>query len=569
MDFFKHDPYRIVTKDNKIKWVLDSTVTQKNANNEINYFIGYITDITQIKQQEKELQESELKWKFAIEGNGDGLWDWNLQDNTVFFSSEWKKMLGYEEDEIQDSLEEWSKRVHPDQITQVYSDVHAYLDGKTDLYRNEHQVICKNGTYIWVLDRGIVIERDEDNKPLRMIGTHSNIDQQKKVQKELRDSKILAESANKSKSEFLANMSHEIRTPMTGMLGFIERLLKDEKDSERLRQLKVIENSGQTLLAIINDILDFSKIESGKLELESFPLNIQELCQNSADMFLSLTSAKNITLHKLINENLPSCIMGDEIRLKQVIFNLMSNAIKFTINGGSISLQVYFNEETQTIYIAVVDTGVGIAKENLEKIFEAFSQEDVSTTRKFGGTGLGLSISSQLVRLMGSEIKVESKVGEGSKFYFEIPVEICTHESDLIRVDTSEDLTKSRIFNGHILVVEDNKTNQMLMSMILDDLNLTYDIANNGAEATLNFKLKKYDLILMDENMPIMNGIEATKNIRERELDESLTPTPIIAVTANALRGDKEKFIDSGMDDYIPKPYSEDDIVRVLQKYLG
>ena len=364
-------------------------------------------------------------------------------------------------------------------------------------------------------------------------------------------------------------MSHEIRTPMTGMLGFIEHLLKDEKDSERLRQLKVIENSGQTLLAIINDILDFSKIESGKLELESFPLNIQELCQNSADMFLSLTSAKNITLHKLINENLPSCIMGDEIRLKQVIFNLMSNAIKFTINGGSISLQVYFNEETQTIYIAVVDTGVGIAKENLEKIFEAFSQEDVSTTRKFGGTGLGLSISSQLVRLMGSEIKVESKVGEGSKFYFEIPVEICTHESDLIRVDTSEDLTKSRIFNGHILVVEDNKTNQMLMSMILDDLNLTYDIANNGAEATLNFKLKKYDLILMDENMPIMNGIEATKNIRERELDESLTPTPIIAVTANALRGDKEKFIDSGMDDYIPKPYSEDDIVRVLQKYLG
>ena len=569
MDFFKHDPYRIVTKDNKIKWVLDSTVTQKNANNEINYFIGYITDITQIKQQEKELQESELKWKFAIEGNGDGLWDWNLQDNTVFFSSEWKKMLGYEEDEIQDSLEEWSKRVHPDQITQVYSDVHAYLDGKTDLYRNEHQVICKNGTYIWVLDRGIVIERDEDNKPLRMIGTHSNIDQQKKVQKELRDSKILAESANKSKSEFLANMSYEIRTPMTGMLGFIEHLLKDEKDSERLRQLKVIENSGQTLLAIINDILDFSKIESGKLELESFPLNIQELCQNSADMFLSLTSAKNITLHKLINENLPSCIMGDEIRLKQVIFNLMSNAIKFTINGGSISLQVYFNEETQTIYIAVVDTGVGIAKENLEKIFEAFSQEDVSTTRKFGGTGLGLSISSQLVRLMGSEIKVESKVGEGSKFYFEIPVEICTHESDLIRVDTSEDLTKSRIFNGHILVVEDNKTNQMLMSMILDDLNLTYDIANNGAEATLNFKLKKYDLILMDENMPIMNGIEATKNIRERELDESLTPTPIIAVTANALRGDKEKFIDSGMDDYIPKPYSEDDIVRVLQKYLG
>ena len=385
---------------------------------------------------------------------------------------------------------------------------------------------------------------------------------------ELDIAKKQAEEANKAKSNFLASMSHEIRTPMTGLLGFIGRLKNSEKDLGRIQQFNVVENSGQTLLTIINDILDFSKIESGKVELDSSPFSLHKLFSSSLDVYASLASTKNISLHGMIDENLPSCFLGDETRLKQVIFNLLSNAIKFTNENGNVTVNARYNDDKQTVYISVIDTGIGIAKENLEKIFESFSQEDVSTTRKFGGTGLGLSISSHLARLMGSELKVESVVTKGSKFYFEIPLKVCTQENNLTIEEAHESLTKTADLKGHVLIVEDNKTNQMLMSMILDDLGLTYDIADNGAEATLNYKLKKYDLILMDENMPIMNGIEATKNIRERERDESITPIPIIAVTANALTGDKEKFIDAGMNDYISKPYTEEDVVKVLQKYL-
>jgi len=384
----------------------------------------------------------------------------------------------------------------------------------------------------------------------------------------LLDAKLEAESANSAKSAFLANMSHEIRTPMTGILGFVEQLAKGEKDAERLKQFHTIRTSSNILLAVINDILDFSKIESGKMNIESHPYNLMELLESSVDIFRSLASTKNINLHAMVSENMPTCVKGDQIRLKQVIFNLMSNAIKFTPEAGSITLQARYEEENSIFYVAVIDTGVGIAKENLEKIFEVFSQEDTSTTRKFGGTGLGLSISSRLVRLMGGDLQVESSVGEGSRFFFELPAEICTMT---VEPDKREAVRKSEIplaVQGHILIAEDNKTNQMLLSMILDDYDVTYDIVNDGAEAVLNYKFNRYDIILMDENMPIMNGIEATRHIRELEAELSRKPTPIIAVTANALAEDRERFLNAGMDDYVSKPYSEEDIAEILRKFL-
>jgi CheY-like chemotaxis protein len=259
--------------------------------------------------------------------------------------------------------------------------------------------------------------------------------------------------------------------------------------------------------------------------------------------------------------------MGDITRIKQVLFNLISNAIKFTNESGTITLKAYFDVQTNLLHIEVLDTGIGISPHNLQKIFESFSQEDISTTRKFGGTGLGLSISAKLVQLMGGTLEVNSKVGEGSRFYFEIPIQICDKQ-DLAHIESETDIgTHIQTLRGDILIVEDNKTNQMLMGMILDDLELSYDIANNGEEALTLVNQKRYDLIFMDENMPIMNGIEATKIIRANESEANLH-TPIIAVTANALIEDREKFLKAGMDDYISKPYTQDQIIATLQKFL-
>ena len=379
-----------------------------------------------------------------------------------------------------------------------------------------------------------------------------------------------ANVANVAKSNFLASMSHEIRTPMTGLLGFVERLAKDEEDPERLKQFATIKTSGESLLHIINDILDFSKIESGKMEIDNFPFLLQGMLENIVKIFEYPASLKHIHIITSGVESIPVSIYGDSVRIKQVISNLLSNAIKFSSEGATVTLQTKYIQERKVLCIAVLDTGIGIAQDKLDTIFEAFSQEDTSTTRRFGGTGLGLSISSKIISLMGGELQVESEIGKGSKFFFEIPVEICCTQNEIDRLCSTQAKTDEEElhFDADVLVVEDNKTNQMLMGMILDDLGIRYDVANDGVEALKFFVEKNYDIILMDENMPNMNGIEATEQIRFIEKDDQKNATPIVAVTANALVKDRERFLEAGMDDYVSKPYGEKDIVRVLKKYL-
>ena len=422
----------------------------------------------------------------------------------------------------------------------------------------------KDGS-IFTINMNIALMPDKEH----LVITTKDVTGEVHLRKELVDAKEKAELISQFKSEFLANMSHEIRTPMNGILGFVEQLEKSEHDPKKLQQFKTIRSSGNTLLHIINDILDFSKIESGKMELESHPFSLYEIILETTGIFSELIGSKQIHFTKEIDEKLPACIMGDQVRIKQIIFNLLSNAIKFTPEKGTIHLDTKLDNSSNQIYIAISDTGIGIPQRKIAHIFEAFSQQDTTTTRKYGGTGLGLSITSSLIKKMGGVLEVESVVKKGSTFTIKFPLDECIQENQSTMNQVEEIDMEALNLQGHILIVEDNKTNQMLLSMILDECGLSYDIANDGIEALKLFNDNKYNIILMDENMPNLNGIEATNQIRLDEYEDELIATPIVAVTANSLAEDRQRFIDAGMDDYISKPYTEEDIARVLQKYLG
>jgi PAS domain S-box-containing protein len=493
-------------------------------------------------------------------------WNNDAEWSIEYASENVGSLLGFTKEEFMSKSVVYASCIHQEDLPRVIGEVQNAVEKNADFFKHQpYRIITKDKKVKWVLDY-TVTQKNEEDEITHFIGYITDITEQKLYEEQLKAAKIEADLANESKSQFLASMSHEIRTPMNGILGFLEQLAKTETDPERVKKFDVIKNSGEQLLHIINDILDFSKIESGKMDIDLHPCSLSDLMQNSVNIFSEISSKKNISLTLLLDDKVPQCIMADKTRLQQVVFNLLSNAIKFTPNGGEIVLETKYNSALQSVLINVKDNGIGIANDKLQSIFEAFVQEDKSTTRKFGGTGLGLAISSSLVHLMNSQLQVKSTLGQGSEFYFELPLGICSDDTISPKVQKeSKSRTKEEV---HVLVVEDNKTNQMLMGMILDDLEITYDMAIDGVEAIKKFKEKTYDIILMDENMPNMNGIEATKHIREIESNHALQHTPIVAVTANALSGDKEKFLSLGMDDYVAKPYSQEDIERVLYRFV-
>ncbi len=390
----------------------------------------------------------------------------------------------------------------------------------------------------------------------------ANSDKIETANEEAQKMALKAKQASKAKSDFLANMSHEIRTPLNAILGFIDLLREKESDPEKLKYIQTIQSSSNTLLGIINDILDFSKIESNNLQIEKIDFNTFEELNTLADLFRAKASEKSVSLTVKIDPNMPSALVSDPLRIKQVIANLLSNAIKFTERNGRVELAIGY--ENGHLTASVKDNGIGIPEEKQQDIFKAFSQAESSTTRKFGGTGLGLTISARLVQMLGGELRLESRPGHGSRFYFSIPVEPGTY-----RVPEKEIRKESLKIGGRrVLLVEDNKANQMFMSLLLKKFGLIFDIANDGVEAVEKFKHNYYDLILMDENMPNLNGIEATKQILAIEKESGRTHTPIIALTANALKGDRERFIEAGMDEYMTKPVNKEKLLAMFNKFL-
>lgn len=373
---------------------------------------------------------------------------------------------------------------------------------------------------------------------------------------------VRAAQASKSKSEFLANMSHEIRTPLNAILGFIDLLKEKEDDTEKLKYIATVQSSSTTLLGIINDILDFSKIESGNLGIDKVDFNVDAEFSTLVELFKAKASEKSVNLTLIMDENMPSALNSDPLRIKQVIANLLSNALKFTPRNGKVALQIGY--KNKQLIVSVKDSGIGVPKDKQKHIFKAFSQAESSTTRKYGGTGLGLSISSRLISMLGGKLQLESEEGKGSTFSFAIDVEIGKYK----KVTSTLKPEALNLQGKKILLVEDNKANQMFMSLILKKFKLQFEIANDGLEAITAFENDSYDLILMDENMPNLNGIEATKCILEIEKEKALIHTPIVALTANALKGDREKFLDAGMDEYLTKPINKEKLAETFKAFL-
>ncbi|MEO0898271.1 MAG: ATP-binding protein [Bacteroidota bacterium] len=400
-----------------------------------------------------------------------------------------------------------------------------------------------------------------------------DISRRKRYQAELMEAKVKAEIAAEEKTRFLSNMSHEIRTPMNAVIGLTNLLIENDPRDDQKEMLRTINFSGNNLLVIINDILDFNKIDAGKVELESIPFSLKEISGSIRSALMPKAADKGIDLSFEMDANLPSQLKGDPVRMSQILTNLVNNAVKFTLEGGVrfIVKEKGRTEDKVELYFAVQDTGIGIPEDKLDHIFESFSQSNSNTTRKFGGTGLGLAICKELVDLHGGELKVSSQLGKGSTFYF-------TLEFPLIELDSpsqqQETIKKDKkiVFSGleglNVLLVEDNKINQMVASRYLKKWKISYQIANNGVEACDKILVERFDIVLMDLHMPERDGYEATRVIRANQ-EAYYKEVPIIALTASVVGDINREVQEAGMNAYVSKPFQPADLYSTMLRQLG
>ncbi|QQZ30165.1 response regulator [Thiothrix subterranea] len=410
-----------------------------------------------------------------------------------------------------------------------------------------------------------VLERSLEVSSQEMLALNATLQQESQE-------KIRALQQSKEKSRFLANMSHEIRTPMNGVLGMLDILAKTPLNPQQQEYLHTAYSSSEILLDVINAVLDLSKIESGKLALERIPFNMHKLAADMVLLFSGSATKKHLTLSSQILNDCHAWFYGDPIRLKQVLGNLLGNAVKFT-TSGTVALYIEALQEQPeqtTLRLLVADTGPGIHPAQQEALFNAFNQADESTTRLYGGTGLGLTIAQELVHLMGGCIRIKSTPGQGSTFYFDLTLTkhhlVSNPYADHPHATT--DPSANSVLKGHILLVEDNLVNIKVAQVMLTKLGMSFDIAMDGHEAVAMLANNRYDLVLMDCQLPSMDGYEATRQFRQMEQTRQTPRTPVVALTANAMQGDRENCLQAGMDDYMTKPISMASLRQKLQQWL-
>jgi PAS domain S-box-containing protein len=528
---------------------------------------------------EQKLKDSEKRWQLVLEGNNDGIWDWDCLTNAVFFSTRYKTMLGYEENELAPNVDSWIKLVHPDDFSRVMSIVESYWAGEIPHYIVEHRVLCKGGAYKWILARGIALFNNRT--PIRMIGSHTDITERKQAELELAKAKEDADMANRAKSEFLANMSHELRTPLNGILGYVQILQRDRNLTlKQIEGVNVIKQCSHHLLNLIADILDLSKIEAQKLELIETDFHFLNFLQGVVEICAVRSEQKGITFTYLPSSNLPIGITADEKRLRQVLLNLLGNAIKFTDNGG-VTFRVemiapdvaYSDLDSCQIYIihelrfTFEDTGIGISSDLLTNIFSPFEQAG-NAQSKSEGTGLGLAISQKIVEMMSSSIKVTSELGQGSTFTINLSLKASQQNLEMLESNNRFAQRKIIGFSGEdqtILLVDDKWENRMVVVKLLEEIGFTIIEASNGQEALDTIAKIKPNLIITDLVMPVMDGFEMIRQLRR---SPDLCNIVIIVTSASVFSKDENQSIEIGGNDFLPKPINFDMLLTTIEKHL-